>query len=90
MKRKVNVLHQNPNGEGHTLVFEWETRKKGLTNDVVGYLIDKLRNPAEHPAQYTARPLQKGDRIELVLLEGSLAGRSVLFELVSGNSFRQL
>lgn len=90
MRRKVNILHLNSSGEGHTLVFEWETKKKGLTNDVIRYLIDKLKSPADYPAQYTARPLQQGDRIELVLLEGALAGKSSVFELVSGSSFRQL
>lgn len=90
MKRKVNVLHLNPSGEGHTLVFEWETKKKGITNEVVSYLIEKFQNPSEFPANFNHRPLEKGDRLELVLLEGTLAGRATLFELVSSSSFRQL
>jgi hypothetical protein len=90
MRRKINVLHLNDSGAGHTHVFEWETKKKGLTNEVVCYLIDKFMIPSEHPAKYTARSLKQGDRIELVLLEGTLAGTSTTFELVSSTSFRQL
>lgn len=88
MRRKVRILHLS-NG-GYIPAFEWETKKKGLTNEVIDYLIGKFSYPSKFPANYYGRSLQAGDRIELTLLEGDSAGRSVTFEMVTSHSYRQV
>ena len=89
IRKKVRVLFEIPGGR-YQDVFQWETKKQGSVRDVVFYLMEKFTSPSDFPAGYTERPLTVGDRLEITILEGPLAGEIVLFELISQNQVREV
>lgn len=91
MKRNVKVLKRLPENNGElTVIFDWETSKKGMTSDVLSYLIQKFQTPALFPAGYHHSPLEQGDQLQLTPLEGSMIGRPATFEMATPYSYRHL
>lgn len=81
-KRKIRILH--PSSAGYTCIFEWMTEKRGLSQDVIAYVVEKFSNPASFPKGYQSRPLQAGDRIEMYQKDGA---QPLVFEMASPSSY---
>lgn len=89
IRKQVRVLFEIPGGR-YQEVFTWNTKKAGSVRDVVFYLMEKFTSPSDFPAGYNNRPLAVGDRLEITIQDGPLAGEIVLFELISQNQVREV